>query len=186
MPTGTLLRTTRSDIREDTMKTSASIRLRSLPVRTVRLCIALAALLLGSSVASAQAPTLHGVWAQVITPRDCATNEPLPVPPFRVLLTFHRDGTVTESVGALSFAPGQRSIGHGKWAHDGGLTFSERTVAMILFNGGIYQAGWQVTTRTLTMSDADHYTSSGAAQFYDVNRQQYRAACATSVGERFQ
>lgn len=168
------------------MKTSASIGLRSLPVWTVRLCIALAALLLGSGAASAQAPTLHGVWAQVITPRDCATNEPLPVPPFRVLLTFHRDGTVTESVGALSFAAGQRSIGHGQWAHDGGLAYSERTVAMILFDGGIFQAGWQVTTRTITMTDANHYTSSGAAQFYDLNRQLYRTGCATSVGERFQ
>jgi hypothetical protein len=27
-------------------------------------------------------------------------------------------------------------------------------VAMILFDAGIYQAGWQVTTRTLTMTDA--------------------------------
>jgi hypothetical protein len=168
------------------MKTSASMHLRLLPLWTVRLCIALTALLLGSGSATAQAPTLYGVWAQVITPRDCATNEPLPVPPFRVLLTFDRDGTVTESVGALSFAPGQRSIGHGKWAHDGGLTFSERTVAMILFNGGIYQAGWQVTTRTITMTDADHYMGSGAAQFYDVNGQLYRTACATSAGERFQ
>ena len=168
------------------MKTSASICLRLLPVWAVRLCIALAVLLVGSGAASAQAPTLHGVWTQVITPRDCATNEPLPVPPFRVLLMFHRDGTVTESVGALSFAAGQRSIGHGQWAHDGGLTFSERTVAMILFDGGIYQAGWQVTTRTITMTDADHYTSCGAAQFYDVNGQLYRTGCATSVGERFQ
>lgn len=167
------------------MKTSASICLRLLPVRAVRLCIALAVLLVGSAAASAQAPTLHGVWAQVITPRDCATNAPLSVPPIRVLLTFHRDGTVTESVGALSFAAGQRSIGHGKWTHEDGLTFSERTVAMILFDAGIYQGGWQVTTRTITMTDANHYTSAGAAQFYDTNGQLYRTACATSVGERF-
>lgn len=58
------------------------------------------------------------------------------MPPFRALLTFHRDETVTESVGALSFAAGPRSIGHGRWAHDGGLIFSERTVAIILFDGG--------------------------------------------------
>lgn len=169
------------------MKTSASIGLRSLPVWTVGLCVALAALPFGTAGGvSAHAPTLQGVWTQVITPRDCVTNEPLPVPPFRALLTFHRDGTVTESVAALSFAPGQRSIGHGNWAHAGGLTYSERTVAMIVFGGGIYQAGSQVTTRTITMTDADHYTSSGAAQFYDADGQLYRTGCATSVGERFQ
>jgi hypothetical protein len=170
------------------MRTSGCIGLRSLRVANIRLCVLLATLLLGSADAvTAQAPTLHGVWAQVVTPRDCATNQPLPfAPPFRVLLTFHRDGTVTESVGAPPFAAGQRSIGHGQWAHDGGLTFSERTVAVIFFDGGIYQAGWQVTTRTITMTDANHYTSSGAAQFYDVNRQRYRTGCATSAGERFQ
>jgi hypothetical protein len=172
------------------MRTSGCIGLRSLPVGNIGLCVVLATLLLGSADAvSAQAPTLHGVWAQIITPRDCATNQPLPfAPPFRVLLTFHRDGTVTESVGAPSFAAGQRSPGHGQWTHDGGLTYSERTVAMILFTGGTgaYQEGWQITTRTITMTDANHYMGSGAAQFYDVNRQLYRTGCATSVGERFQ
>lgn len=169
------------------MKTSPYLGVRSLPLWTVRLGVALVALLFGSAgEVWAQGQTLTGVWAQTITPRDCATNEPLPVPPFRALLTFHRDGAVTESVASLSFAAGQRSIGHGGWVHAGGLTFHERTAAMILFDGGIYQAGWQVTTRTITMSDAHHYTSSGAAQFYDVNRQLYRTACATSVGERFQ
>jgi hypothetical protein len=153
--------------------------------RTLTLCAALSALLLGlPDAASAQALTLPGVWAQVVTPRNCATNEPLPVPPFRGLHTFHRDGTLTESVGTLSFAPGQRSSGHGTWTHAGGLTFHERTVAMILFTGGIYQAGWQVITRTVTMTDADHYTSSGTSEFFDLNGQIYLAACATSAGER--
>jgi hypothetical protein len=172
------------------LKTPDFGSLRSQSVRTRGGCVALAAaLLLGTpGVVLAQGLTLTGVWAQVITPHDCATNEPLPIPPFRALLTFHRDGTVTESVGSLSFAPGQRSIGHGLWAHTGGHTFRERTPAMILFDGGpgMYQAGWQVTTRTITMLDANHYTSSGAAQFFDLNRQLYRTGCATSAGERFQ
>lgn len=169
------------------MKTSAYIGPGALRVWSVRFCVALAILLPGSvGAVSAQAQTLQGVWAQTITPHHCETNQPFPS--FRALLTFHRDGTVTESVGAPTFAAGQRSIGHGLWAHDGGLTYSERTVAMILFTGGTgsYQEGWQLTTRTITMTDANHYTSSGAAQFYDVNRQLYRTGCATSVGERLQ
>jgi hypothetical protein len=169
------------------MKTSAHNRLRSLPVWTLKLCVVLAGLLLGSAGAvSAQAQTLHGVWAVTITPRNCDTNAPIPVPPVRTLLTFHRDGTSTESVAALSFAPGQRATGHGVWAHTGGQTYQERTVAMILFDGGLYRAGWQVITRHITLTDANNYTSFGPSQFYDANRQLYLTACASAVGERFQ
>ena len=168
------------------METRAYVRpAGALSLRTFALCATLSAVLFGSpDVASAQAPTLHGVWAQVITARNCTTNEPLPVPPFRALYTFHRGGTLAESVGTLSFAPGQRSDGHGTWAHAGGLTFRDRATAMILFDGGIYQAGWQVITRTITMTDADHYTSAGTSQFFDLNGQVYLTACATSAGER--
>jgi hypothetical protein len=76
------------------MNTSAYIEsVPPLAIGTIRFCVALAAaLLLGSTgSASAQGQTLTGVWAQVITPRSCETNQPLPVPPFRALLTFHRD-----------------------------------------------------------------------------------------------
>ena len=149
--------------------------------------VMLAILLLGyGSTASAQAMSVPGVWAVTITPRNCATNQPLPVPPHRTLLTFHRDGTSTESVSAATFAIGQRSIGHGTWAHAGGMTFVERTVAMILFDAGLFQAGWQLITRTITMTDANHYTGSGPSEFYDLNRQLYFTGCASSVGERVQ
>lgn len=149
--------------------------------------VMLAILLLGyGSTVSAQPMALHGVWAVTISPRNCATNQPLPVPPARTLLTFHGDGTSTESVSAAGFATGQRAIGHGKWVHTGGTTFVERTVAMILFDAGLYQAGWQLITRTITMTDANNYTSSGPSDFYNLNRQLYFTACASAVGERVQ
>ena len=169
------------------MKTSASCGRQSSPLWTARLCLALVPLLLGSaSGVAAQAVTLEGVWGVTITPRNCTTNEPLPLPPHRTILTFHRDGTTTESVGVLTFAPGQRAIGHGIWAHAGGQIFNERTVAMILFDAGIYRAGWQVISRTITMTDANNYTGFGPSQFFDANRQMYLAGCASSVGVRFQ
>ena len=149
--------------------------------------VMLAILLFGfGSTVSAQPMTLHGVWAVTISPRNCATNQPLPVPPVRTLLTFHGDGTSTESVSAVGFATGQRATGHGTWRHAGGLMFVERTVAMILFDAGLYQAGWQLITRTITMTDANNYTSSGPSDFYNLNRQLYFTACASAVGERVQ
>ena len=166
---------------------SAAINSPAIPTTPVRLCVGLAILLLGyASTVSAQPVSLHGVWAVTISPRNCATNQPLPAPAVRTLLTFHGDGTSTESVSSVGFAAGQRAIGHGTWRHVGGTTFVERTVAMILFDGGMFQAGWQLITRTITMTDANNYTSSGPSDFYNLNRQLYFTACATSVGERVQ
>lgn len=167
------------------MKTSTVVGLRSLSVAAITACLALTTPLPGlTGVALAQPPTLEGAWAVVITLVNCTTKQPIGAPPFRTLLTFHRDGTSSESVGTTSFAPGQRSNGHGTWSHDGGLTYKEKTVAMILFEANSFLAGWQVINRHITMTDADHYSGYGPSEFYDLNGQVYRTACAASVGER--
>ena len=61
------------------------------------------------------ARALEGVWAFSVGLRDCTSGAALG-PPFRSLLTFHQSGTVSESTGALNFAPGQRTQGHGGFA----------------------------------------------------------------------
>jgi hypothetical protein len=48
-----------------------------------------------------------------------------------------------------------------------------------------FLAGWQVGSQAATLVDADHITTTGRVEFYDVNRQLYRAACALAIGERF-
>ena len=48
-----------------------------------------------------------------------------------------------------------------------------------------FLAGWQIGSQTATLIDADHVATTGQIQFYDVNRQLYRTACASGVGERF-
>jgi hypothetical protein len=131
-----------------------------------------------------QARTLHGVWSLIVTVRDCDTGEPLG-PPFRSLVTFHQGGTISESVGSLAFAPGQRTPAHGLWAHDGGQSYGLRMIAAILFETTTFQAGWQVFDSKITLSDADHQTGTAVVRFYDLNGQVYRTACPTHVGERF-
>src|SRR5262245_5279930 len=93
--------------------------------------IAGVALLLGSPTTSFAQSELEGLWAVASTPRDCTTGAVLG-PPIRSLMTFHQGGTISESAALLLFAPGQRSIGHGVWSHTGGLTFRERSLALIL------------------------------------------------------
>jgi hypothetical protein len=47
-----------------------------------------------------QAPdrSLAGVWVVKITPRNCATGEPIPTAAFEALFTFHEDHTMSVSL----------------------------------------------------------------------------------------
>ena len=145
--------------------------------------------------------SLVGAWAVQVTLRDCATNAPLG-PSFNSLVSFHRGGTLSESPGSLAFAIGQRSSGHGSWAGRQGRTFSQRMVALLLFNTdpnlpgtpgfdpskpispGFF-AGWQTISHTVQLTDADHLASSGTNAFYKTNGELYRSGCSTSIGQRF-
>ena len=149
-----------------------------------RFVVAAATLFGFSTTAFAQDRALEGVWAVTSTPRDCTTGATLG-PPIRALMTFHEGGTITESAALLLFAPGQRSLGHGVWTPAGGSTFRERTLTLILFDAGPFQAGWTLTTHNIILSDANNFTSTGTTGFYDTNRQFLREVCASRAGQRF-
>ena len=152
-------------------------------------------LLLGSSVQDVNAQgsgaqALAGVWAVQVTLRDCATTAPLG-PVVRSIVTFHQDGTISESAGGAAFAPGQRSPGHGLWTHDGGNRFTQKMLALILFDSAPnlpvspgFFAGWQTVTHTVEVT-GDTLTSSGTNAFFRVDRSQYRTGCSTATAERF-
>jgi len=153
-----------------------------------------------SNTSDSQA-NLVGAWVVQVTLRDCATNAPLG-PSFNSLVTFHRGGTLSESPGTLAFAIGQRSSGHGNWARQHARTYSQRMVALLLFNTdpnlpgtpgfdpnkpvspGFF-AGWQIVSHTVQLTDADHLASSGTNAFYKTNGELYRTGCSTSTGQRF-
>lgn len=144
---------------------------------------------------------LAGVWAVQVTLRDCTTNAPLG-PAFPSLVTFHRDGTISEAAGSLTFAPGQRTPGHGVWKREGGRIYRQSMVALLLFatpanlpgtpgfdpNKPVspgFSAGWLTVNHALTMPDANHIASSGTNTFYDTNGSVYRTGCSSAVGDRF-
>ena len=163
------------------------ISVRTRHVRRPLTLIVAVAVLLGfptPSIAQPAPQILEGVWAITSIPRDCTTGAVLG-PPVRALLTFHQGGTMTESNALLLFTPGQRSIDHGAWTHTTGMTFRQRTVAIILFDGGPFQAGWTLTTHDIVLSDANNFSSTGTTGFYDLNRQFLRMVCASRTGERF-
>jgi hypothetical protein len=138
----------------------------------------------------AEALTVKGVWYMQVTIRDCATGVAL-APPVNSLVTFAAGGTFHESVGGGGFAPGQRSDGHGTWAHKGGQTYDQRFVAVINFAtapgpGPGFEAGWIKVQHTVEVIDADHIESAGSNSFYRLNGEVYRTGCSTATGTRFE
>ena len=159
------------------------------------LCMGVALVLSAASASSAQqsaaqAQTVEGVWYVQVTIRDCATGVAL-APPVRSLVTFAAGGTLRESVGGGGFAPGQRSDGHGTWAHKGGQIYDQRFVALLNFTtapgpGPGFEAGWMKVHHTVEVIDADHIESAGTNTFYRLNGDVYRTGCSTATGMRFE
>jgi len=172
------------------------------------LCLTAALFTVGSGVAGAQSdasaagPSLVGAWIVQVTLRDCATNAPLG-PPFNSLVTYHGDGTISESAGTLAFAPGQRSAGHGSWTRRPGHTFGQEMVALVLFDtepnlpgtptfdpakpvSPGFLAGWQTVSHTVRFTADDQIASTGTNGFYKKTGELYRSGCSTATGQRFQ
>jgi hypothetical protein len=169
--------------------------------------LAVAAAILASAPAFAQSQSkssnrLVGPWLVQVTLTDCATGNPLPGAPFNSLVTFNQGGTVAESTGALGFAPGQRSTGHGTWRHIEGRTYRQRMLALINFStppnlpgipgfnpalpiGPGFFAGTAIVNQKLTLADADHASSYGTNEFFKTNGESYRSGCSRAVAVRF-
>lgn len=136
------------------------------------------------------ARALEGVWALTLTPRNCTTGVPIGSSQDRSLVTFSQGGTMSGSAGGTAFAPGQRSDAHGIWTHVGPSTFSNRQVAIVLFDtppnppSPGFRTGWLLISSTYTLSDANNLTVAATSEFYDINRTLYRSACVAGVGER--
>jgi len=144
---------------------------------------------------------LAGAWMVEVTLRNCDTGAPLG-PVIHSLVSFHRGGTISESPAGLNFAPSQRTSGHGVWNHDQGRTYTQKMVALILFDTAPnlpgtpgfdpslpvspgFFAGWQTVTHMIDLSDTDHFTSAGTNAFYKFDGTRYRTGCSTAVGQRF-
>ena len=145
-------------------------------------------------------PTLTGTWAVQVTLRNCTTNVPIGSP-FDSLVTFHHDGTLSESAGSTAFAPGQRGAGHGSWSQRPAHTFQQEMIALVLFDTAPnlpgsptfdptkpvspgFFAGWQTVSHTVRFEDDDHIASEGTNYFYKANGDLYRSGCSTATAER--
>ena len=145
---------------------------------------------------------LAGAWVVEVTTRNCTTNAPTGAP-FSSLVTFHGDGTISESAGGRAFAPGQRSPGHGAWTRLAGGQYSQRMIALVLFDTPAnlpgtpgfdpaapispgFFAGWSVVEHTLRIEEDGRAVSAGTNAFYKADGTVYRTGCSTAVAQRFE
>jgi len=158
------------------------------------------ALLIGAGAAStaragsATEPGLEGTWSVQVTRRDCQSQAPLG-PPILALITFARGGTMIDSAGSPppGFAPSQRSIGLGTWAHDGGHKYVSNTVMLVHFDttppppAPPLKTGWQILSQEIELSDRDNFTAVASVRFLDTGGTEYRPkGCSTAEGRRFE
>jgi hypothetical protein len=117
-------------------------------------------------------------------------------------VTFHGDGTISESAGSLAFAPGQRSPGHGTWTRKSRHTYGQEMIALILFDTAPnlpgaptfdptkpvspgFFAGSVTVSHTVRFTADDRIASAGTNGFFKTNGELYRSGCSTATGARF-
>lgn len=170
------------------------------------LALAAAAAMIGARPAAAARPHpghageeqaagrgIVGVWRVSVQSVDCGSNTPLGAPFFSVL-TFNEGGTMSGSTTNPAFATGQRGIDQGVWSREGEKTYRAKDVTFLFFTSAPnppsspgFQAGSQILTQAITLDEkADQFSSKATTEFFDVDGNSYRQACATAVAHRFE
>jgi hypothetical protein len=146
----------------------------------------------GAESTKAGDKTLEGTWwVQVNLLSDCVSRTPLTS--FAALLTFAKGGTMTGATTNASFAVGQRSGDHGIWSRNARHRYTASSVALLLFTSPPnfpvspgFAAGSQRLDQAIELTGDDQFSSDAVTTFFDVHGVQYRSACATALGRRFQ
>lgn len=130
---------------------------------------------------SANARKLEGVWESRVTPRNCQTGDPIPVPPLRGMTIVIRGGAI---IGTNANPPTTGGPAFGSWQHLGGRRYIT-VFRFFRFNPDGSFAGIQRVTRNITLSrDGEHLTSTISFEIFDANDNLIGTGCATETAER--
>jgi hypothetical protein len=136
-----------------------------------------------------QAPdrSLAGVWLVKITPRNCATGDPIPTATFEALYTFHEDKNMSVSFRNNTLTL-ERTAAHGLWRRD--LGWSEYSFKFVHIRRNVSTgtfAGLQESAGTLVLAESgDEFTTDASTTGFDVNGNPVGTpSCSNSVGARF-
>jgi len=122
---------------------------------------------------------LVGVWQTVVTPRSCATGNPLG-PTFPGVLMFSQDGTMTGTSTAVTSV-------YGHWNRESGRgSYSFATLSLKYDASGVFTGSRRIAQNITIDDSGNSFTSSGTFQDYDTGGNPTISGCSTSTGLRFQ
>jgi len=121
---------------------------------------------------------IEGTWQTIVTPRSCATGDPV-APPFRGILSFHSGGTLS---GTSTIAPAV----FGYWDRIKAPWENSFAFTNLRFNSNGDMIGYQIVRQEVELSPSDEdFSSSGTVEIFDTNGQLLGTGCVSSTGLRF-
>lgn len=126
----------------------------------------------------AQQHALEGVWNVSVTVTDCNTGAIIRT--VHSLQAYHRDGTVNETANTALRGPSE-----GVWSAAGGGTYNDSFYFYRYTSTGTF-ASLAHGTDTITLTDADHYTSVGNVQDFDANGNLLSTGCVIHTAYRLE
>lgn len=123
--------------------------------------------------------SISGVWQTTVTPRICATGNPIG-PTFPGILLFGQDGSLTGTSTAVTSA-------YGYWRRDAGRgQYSFAALSLKYDANGTFVGTRRISQNVTIDEDGNSFSSSGTFQDYDAAGSPTISGCATSTGARFQ
>ena len=122
-----------------------------------------------------------GTWDVVVTPRNCATGDP--ITSFRAAYIFSPDGIFSGvSSGTGSGGRGREQLG--VWRHVGDNQYRLRIKAF-LFNSAGVSTSYQIVTHDAKLDDdANSWSSVGDSRTFTFDGVQTAVGCSSIVAER--
>jgi hypothetical protein len=122
---------------------------------------------------------INGVWQTVVTPRICATGNPVG-PTFPGILMFGQDGTMTGTSTAVTST-------YGHWNREAGRgEYSFASLSLKYDTSGMFVGSRRISQDVTIDETGNAFTSSGRFQDYDSAGNPTITGCSTSTGLRFQ
>jgi len=136
--------------------------------------------------AQAAERTIEGVWRTAVTLLNCQTGQPVGVPPFPGLFTFHDDGTMSEFGIGPGSSPALRSPGHGVWQREHGWQEYSYTFVYYRYNSsGAFIGSQKVTSELELAASGDSFVTKSAVEIIDLSNN-VTTVCASAAGTRFE
>src|SRR5438874_5595929 len=131
------------------------------------------------------APTIQGVWQVTRMRVNCNDPNQQLGPPFPVIMTFHRDGTMEAAGNGPGGSPFDTNE-YGLWQREPGPhNYSFRDISYAYDENGAF-AGSGVVTANVHLTSANSFTYSARIQFFDAEGNLVFSACGRATGTRFE